>query len=842
MDAQQYTKVELTIPNIFKKISVEEKIIETHIDILPQISGSSLYFVNAEFANVRSGAGINFGVTGRVNRGDIVEFQGVSANLDRSPTAWRDGWGWIRFAASNNWVAGWSGSGFNNTGGGHLIATHRRAFQGMINLSQVNFRTGPGTEYETSQIGNLLSLPQGTRINVEYFVARNSLPWSFTIPHRDLTQVWVCFTSIITPGGQRLNGRGWVRADLVGDVPFNLIQPSSPILGSVQNIPQTVTVVSPFLNRRSGPGTHTIVTGQYNQGSIINITRNQRNITEDRLWLQTRTDGWVASENTIPIEIVTNQIFRVNAPLANIRNAPDVSGTTVIGTQLANTRLRITHRRRVTGGMDWFRFDQVIDGESTIGWIADVNGFIEGDIGSPGIPMPANDNFPRGWIDSRAVSMRNPDFRQGHTTGIHRPFYATRNLSEVNQIVIHHTASPISLNRVDIETGWRGLNWWNGGYHEMIHADGRIDLSYEPEVVTNGAYGQNRISYHISLVGDFRPGFNQPTAAQMEVLLHRIRMMQQRLGVVTSRVVGHNERVPTICPGLNMNEIRSRVGGSVNPPQQPSMTDLQAIEIFWRDFPRRVADVIGFGPNIGLLNLVTPTITNKVHVSPTVPIGPFLEGRFVYQQVLQTSNPLELEIKDGKITNMTALDQSWGMINNVLSSAEIDLFGLNEFTRRLESVIGVGSASVFVEWDLPDPIPWLTLKVATELTLPSGNKFKLEMKFQIRARFRPSPSGNSDLDLGLEVLPDAVVVENEANRIFRNSQILAERLREEGQLTWVQKAVIIAVVAGLVIVFIAAASTIVLMPLAKLALVTGIIAVFNRYGINVESYFEDELV
>ena len=238
---------------------------------------------------------------------------------------------------------------------------------------------------------------------------------------------------------------------------------------------------------------------------------------------------------------------------------PDVSGTAIIGTQPSNTRLRITHRRRVTGGMDWFRFNQVINGGIMIGWIADVNGFVEGEVGSPGIPMPPNAEHPQPWIDSRAVSLRNPDYIPGHTTGPHRPFYATRSLNEINQIIIHHTASPTTLTRMDIEVGWRGLGWWNGGYHEMIHADGTVEVCYNPEVVTNGAYGQNGFSYHICLIGDFRVGGSQPSIPQMHALTRRMRLWQSRLGIPTAHIVAHSERVPTICPGVSGSVLRNLV-------------------------------------------------------------------------------------------------------------------------------------------------------------------------------------------------------------------------------------------------------------------------------------------
>lgn len=241
-------------PSEMSSTNAEVMEVRSH-EAMPLSTGSLLYFVPG-FVNVRNGAGTGFGITGSLSQGQFVAFQSA-VGLDRSPTIWNNGWGWVRFANSNNWVAGWPGTGFNNATNGHLFAAHSRSFRGRIELPQVNFRTGPGTEYPTTQIGNFLSLPRGAQIEVDHFVARNSLPWSFTIPSRDLTQVWLSFRTIESSIGGRANGRGWVRADLVEGLPFDLIRPSSPIMGSINPLPTTVVVTAPALNKRSGASTHT---------------------------------------------------------------------------------------------------------------------------------------------------------------------------------------------------------------------------------------------------------------------------------------------------------------------------------------------------------------------------------------------------------------------------------------------------------------------------------------------------------------------------------------------------------------------------------------------------------
>jgi len=244
------------------------------------------YFVQATIANTRSGPGTGNAITGTLNQGQIITVV-PGTGVDRAQTIWNSGWGWVLLANSNNWVAGWPGTGFPNSGQGHLLPVHQiPAFQTLVS-GQVNFRVGPGTEFSTGQIGNFLSLPAGTRLNISHFVARHSLPWSFTVPSRDLTQIWLRFTSIIAPNGAMLSGQGWVRADLVANVPPSVIQPSAPLMGSVNVSPRIAVVMSSTLNRRTGPGTHTATAGQHTLGQVLKVTRSQLNITEGRTWFQT---------------------------------------------------------------------------------------------------------------------------------------------------------------------------------------------------------------------------------------------------------------------------------------------------------------------------------------------------------------------------------------------------------------------------------------------------------------------------------------------------------------------------------------------------------------------------
>ena len=154
--------------------------------------------------------------------------------------------------------------------------------------------------------------------------------------------------------------------------------------------------------------------------------------------------------------------------------------------------------------------------------------------------------------------------RTRQAMGWNNPFQ-TRAINKIKRIVVHHSATAGGSMAV-FENHWRSLGWRNGGYAEIILPNGDVELCYPPTVVTNGVFGYNATSYHICVVGNFRTNGAQPTAAQMRSLLERIRVNRSRFNVAVKKVKGHKELQPTICPGLNMRNLRNQIGATVAPP------------------------------------------------------------------------------------------------------------------------------------------------------------------------------------------------------------------------------------------------------------------------------------
>jgi len=149
-----------------------------------------------------------------------------------------------------------------------------------------------------------------------------------------------------------------------------------------------------------------------------------------------------------------------------------------------------------------------------------------------------------------------------------------RNRSSIRRIAIHHSVTPSTHTTSNFENFWRNSRGWRlGGYHEVILGNGDVEVNYAPEIISWGVGGHNSDTYNICVVGNFRVNGAQPNAAQRATLQHRLRYNINRLtNVNVDRVLGHDEfpNQATLCPGINMNQVRNELRQQSAPPNQPS--------------------------------------------------------------------------------------------------------------------------------------------------------------------------------------------------------------------------------------------------------------------------------
>ncbi len=127
--------------------------------------------------------------------------------------------------------------------------------------------------------------------------------------------------------------------------------------------------------------------------------------------------------------------------------------------------------------------------------------------------------------------------------------YATRDLDQIEQIVVHHSAS-LTGTAEDfarwhvLERGWPGI-----GYHYVVEKDGSIIMGNPLTNISYNTQNQNTKSVGIVLSGDFEQ--EQPTAAQMTSLSNLIAYLRNELPQ-SLQVYGHRDFAATSCPGDNL--------------------------------------------------------------------------------------------------------------------------------------------------------------------------------------------------------------------------------------------------------------------------------------------------
>jgi N-acetyl-anhydromuramyl-L-alanine amidase AmpD len=125
--------------------------------------------------------------------------------------------------------------------------------------------------------------------------------------------------------------------------------------------------------------------------------------------------------------------------------------------------------------------------------------------------------------------------------------YPDRNLSEVRQIIIHHSAvspavGPERLARIQTRQGKPGL-----GYHFFIASDGKTYQINPLTVVAAHTAGHDQNSLALCFAGNFTQ--NVPTTAQLRAGGTLIRALMSQLNIPLSGVKGASELGPTSSPG-----------------------------------------------------------------------------------------------------------------------------------------------------------------------------------------------------------------------------------------------------------------------------------------------------
>ncbi|MDA3963853.1 MAG: N-acetylmuramoyl-L-alanine amidase [Planctomycetota bacterium] len=130
-----------------------------------------------------------------------------------------------------------------------------------------------------------------------------------------------------------------------------------------------------------------------------------------------------------------------------------------------------------------------------------------------------------------------------------------KKMGKVTRITLHHTGehkgmvgkSDVEIVRMIERYHRDGRKWSAIGYHYLVGRDGRI---YEGRPAwIQGAHTSkaNSNNLGISCIGDFH--HHLPTEAQMGALIAFLGNRRTHYGVGRTRVYGHRDLSPSICPG-----------------------------------------------------------------------------------------------------------------------------------------------------------------------------------------------------------------------------------------------------------------------------------------------------
>lgn len=281
--------------------------------------------------NVRSGPGTGYSVVAKLSANSRVEI--LEQKTVGSVTWGKISSGWI----SMQYVKLDSSSTGGNSGTTGGTATTVVGTGTVVNCTQVNVRSGPGTNY--SKIGYL---DKGTKVSFTEFKMVGSVKWGKM-------------------------EKGWISLDYVK---LDDTASGDTAAGGTTSV-TGIADVEDFLRVRSGPGTSYAVSGYLKPNEKVTITEQKTvgNVTWGKIstgWVSmqyikldsstdTTTDGTTTGGTTTTVTGIINVQDSMN-----VRSGPG-TGYAVVGKLKANETVTITEIKTVSG---------VVWGKISSGWIS----------------------------------------------------------------------------------------------------------------------------------------------------------------------------------------------------------------------------------------------------------------------------------------------------------------------------------------------------------------------------------------------------------------------------------------------------------------------------------------
>lgn len=126
---------------------------------------------------------------------------------------------------------------------------------------------------------------------------------------------------------------------------------------------------------------------------------------------------------------------------------------------------------------------------------------------------------------------------------------------QIDKIIIHCTATPPyrDVSVADIDRWHKGRGWSGIGYNGVIRRDGTFEAGRNVDRVPAHAYGHNKTSIGICLVGGLADD-NLPSPEYTKVQWHRLNQVigQLQCQYPDAQVIGHRDVGNKACPSFNV--------------------------------------------------------------------------------------------------------------------------------------------------------------------------------------------------------------------------------------------------------------------------------------------------
>lgn len=130
-------------------------------------------------------------------------------------------------------------------------------------------------------------------------------------------------------------------------------------------------------------------------------------------------------------------------------------------------------------------------------------------------------------------------------------YMAPRSLSQITDLIVHHSDGPSDQSPLEIDQEHRNEGWAGIGYNYLINGSGTVFKGRPDDVVPSAAYGRNTPSVNVCLLGDFEPGTEGFESSVPEAQLQALKDLSvylHQLYPSIVRTIGHRDVATIFYP------------------------------------------------------------------------------------------------------------------------------------------------------------------------------------------------------------------------------------------------------------------------------------------------------